>query len=100
MKKAKRILSLVLAVMLVMSVFVLPAAADAPACPECGSYKYGYQYERLVEQSSYHVMDGSCPNDSYNHPHFINKVYHVYGCSDCGCTRSIYIGLRETCISD
>lgn len=100
MKKAKRMLSLVLAVMLVMSVFVLPASAAASKCPMCGHNTYSFSHQKLIERSSYHVMDGSCPSGDYYHPHFINEAYDVYLCTYCGYRNEVYVGLIETCIND
>lgn len=93
MKKAKRMLSLVLAVMLVMSVFVLPASAAAPddevepcaeyiRCPKCYFYDAYVTdtYERYV--STKYVE--SCGSLAGAHPHDVYGYYISYNCTNCG----------------
>ncbi len=90
MKRARKLLSLFLAIALVLSVFVLPASAAEPratTCPQCKKTNtIGYEGVRYIQRSSYHVMDGSCPYDENNHPHFICDKYDVYGCSTAKCS--------------
>lgn len=98
MKKAKRILSLVLAVMLVMSVFVLPASAAAPEdevepcyvvdfCPRCGGSCQRTRVEAPFEYAQKSVE--SCASHNEWHPHYIMAYYDRIDCPNCGSFRSI-----------
>jgi len=82
----KRKLSFVLAVVLILSVIVLPAvAADvqrrAHICPACRGTGY-YEWEREYPQTPYTVS--SCKFNSSSHDH-VDVVHRVWTrCEDCG----------------
>lgn len=99
MKRARKLLSLFLAIALVLSVFVLPASAATFKCPICEqytltSYHYDYTY-----YSSYHVMDGSCSKESGNHPHHIYLFEYDCNCTGCGYMDSVTT-YQDYCIQD
>lgn len=105
MKKAKRILSLVLAVMLVMSVFVLPASAAAPEdevepcyvvdfCPRCGGSCQRTRVEDPFEYAQKYVE--SCEGYGLSHTHYIMAYYDRIDCPTCGTFRHIR-STYETC---
>lgn len=99
MKHARKLFSLFLAIALVFSILALPASAATFTCPICGQDKLSGNKYTYTYWSSYHVMDGSCPKESGNHPHSIYKF--VY---DCYCTGCGYMGdgvlYRDYCIQD
>lgn len=101
MKRARKLLSLFLAIALVLSVFVLPASAAEPrasVCPNCTPTAFLSEHSvRLIQQSSYHVMDGSCSIDPFYHPHFVCKKYDVYGCENCDYEYTVYRGIVDIC---
>ena len=99
MKHARKLFSLFLAIALVLSVFALPAAAAEPRAAVCSICKRAMRYNgyRDIQQSTYHVMDGSCPNDSYNHPHFVCERYDLYYCDYCKYEHSVYRGTIDIC---
>lgn len=89
----KKTLSLLMAIVMLMSVLIIPAAAAAPddtiapcsdfyECPRC--YTMGYLRNVLENNSVSTVTVSSCSN--YNHPHSHYKYYDQYiiDCYYCG----------------
>lgn len=96
----KKTLSLFVALILVLSVFALPASAleNAEYCPNCGESATIDEYVRVKELYSFTVS--SCAKDPFSHPHFWNRYadrVHCHG--DCG---TFYYNYRENeaCILD
>ena len=101
MKNVRRILSLVLAVMLVMSVFVLPAFAakgDTYTCPSCGKKSFYAYTETTSMLSQFTVMDGSCSIVDGAHTHFNLRVTNNCTCRSCG-QQGTVVTYENRCIS-
>ena len=99
MKRARKLLSLFLAIALVFSILALPASAATFKCPICEQNKFVGGIPSYTYWSSYHVMDGSCPKESGNHPHSICKFTYPCVCDGCGYMGSSEV-YRDYCILD
>ena len=83
---------------LVFSILALPASAATFTCPQCKQYTFLGDPD-YIYWSSYHVMDGSCPKESGNHPHSIYKFTYPCVCDGCGYMGSSEV-YRDYCILD
>lgn len=96
----KKTLSLFLALILVLSVFALPAAAatgDAK-CPTCSGTNMEYYNSGTYEAATIHV--DSCDLVDGYHPHYRIAHYDRYYCYDCEAYVRIVRYYTESCISD
>lgn len=80
----KRLFALLLAFLLLVSVFVLPVLAAEPRvsyrCPSCGMDTYRWDHTPIVTWEQ--VV--SCPNRSSSHDHKITVTYIDAICTSCG----------------
>ena len=74
---AKKLISLLVAVMLVVGIFAIPASA-ALICPKCSSKNVTQQYKLY----SYERNVSSCAKNSSPHNHHIEKYYYANTCSN------------------
>ena len=74
--KAKRLLALLIAVVLVVGIFAVPASAAA-TCPTCGSKSVNQKYDCYAHER----YVSSCAKYSYAHNHHVEKYFYGYTCS-------------------
>lgn len=103
----KKAFALFLALVLLLTVFVLPASATLEAspyatrlCPTCMVAREFVIKERTKQISSYTVTDGSCPYDSYIHPHYISELFYDYTYLGCNHVQSVSQGVFDYCITE
>ena len=90
----KKIISLALALILTLSVLVLPAFAaenNTQWCPECGTTAVITE-DLSRELSSFYVS--SCDNAEYAHTHYNMMYYDLCECPHCGDIKiNVYYGV-------
>ena len=100
MKKSKRLISLILAVVMVLSFMAMSASAATTevqpraTCPKCGGYGYAYwktEYPTNLDLSLYQqISRGTCTAGPSTHVHYKSVPAKVYSrCSSCGLQKYI-----------
>ena len=91
--KAKRLVALLMAVMLVVGIFAVPASAYS-RCPNCGHT--GYTVAPYIQQNVNRYV-AYCSKKSYGHNHKYNRYVNIYTCSVCGNVKEEQTGYEEWC---
>lgn len=113
MKRTKKLLAMVLALMMALSCMAMPAMAhgdgDEGIMPLKPAYQcrvcYGAATYNGIEHSvrasdSYRVGPGKCPQISVEHTHRPYDIMEVYRCGNCGWKYLSKIGESYECIMD
>ncbi len=82
MRKAKRIVALVLALTMMFALMAMTASAVVPraACPKCGSLETTYHTTLL---QSYNQYVGGCSKITSSHTHIHRQFQNTVICKNC-----------------
>ena len=96
----KKTLSLLLAIVMMLSVLVIPAAAAAPEddvldpcatfmdCPQCGTSAY---LRNTLKNQVKAVTVSKCSNKATSHVHYKTYDQYIIDCTYCGTvTKTVY----------
>lgn len=111
MKKIKKLLAMVLALMMALSCMAMPAMAAEDEeimplkpgfeCSTCGKLaSYSGTEKSYRADESYRVGIGQCPKVSVEHTHKPYDIMEVYRCANCGQKYYNKIGKSYDCIRD
>lgn len=92
--KVKRILSLILAIVMVLSFMAMSASAATTevqpraTCPQCGGYGFVYYYSTVPNTTEYwnRPIEGyhNCKTCAASHAHYWVPAVVTHRCSTCG----------------
>ena len=79
--KAKRLVALLMALVIVVGLLSMTAAAAGVPGPNCGSRSHNCLSDQTYTYFSYVY---SCPRKNSPHNHEVTRVYDAYTCKTCG----------------
>lgn len=95
--KAKRLVAMLAAVVLIVGIVAVPAmASDEGIQPHvCSHVRTESNYTKYGE--AYTVRADACPNYAPSHNHFMQRYRVVVTCSTCGAIVRTYTTVEESC---